>query len=337
MKNEILRDLHVSHNEFHPVFVIGAPRSGTSMLIKLIRKYLKINFGTESQFIIRYYNKLQTYGNLKQKNNLRMLVNDISGERCFRRWESRFGFKLDIEKVLENITEPNYPNILKSIFGQFADYHGMARWGDKTPEYVYDLPVLLELFPTARFLHIIRDGRDVALSEFKLGFGAKNVYKSATSWREKITLINMFAKQLPPEQYLEIRYEDLLSDPVTVMSRMIGFFKINDPGLDLLKFIESHIFEDIISNNFFKWKDQLTDRERNLFEKLSGDVLRAYHYETRILSSKSLNLLEKAKYEADHYAKKYLKYKSWQDNFYKMSVNFKNVRRHKVLTSFGIY
>jgi ABC-type ATPase involved in cell division len=58
MLPEILFDLEVRHTKTNPVFVIGSSRSGTSILVKMIRKYLKISFGTESQFIIRYYNNL---------------------------------------------------------------------------------------------------------------------------------------------------------------------------------------------------------------------------------------------------------------------------------------
>lgn len=87
MLPEILYDLDVKHSRTNPVFVVGNARSGTSIFCKMIRKYLKISFGTESQFIIRYYNTLARYGDLRKDENLLLLIYDISRERCFERWE----------------------------------------------------------------------------------------------------------------------------------------------------------------------------------------------------------------------------------------------------------
>ena len=75
--SEIL-DLNVRHTNNAPVFVIGAARSGTSILCSLIRRYLKTSFGTESQFIIRVHQALARYGDLRHDANLRRLVDDIA-------------------------------------------------------------------------------------------------------------------------------------------------------------------------------------------------------------------------------------------------------------------
>ena len=108
-------------------------------------KHLQICFGTESQFIVRYYRRLAQYGDLSSPRNMRRLLADVAGERCFERW-GKFNFQLDVEGVLRNIVEPTYAGLLRSVFEQLSAHMGMSRWGDKSPEYVFDLPILDERY-----------------------------------------------------------------------------------------------------------------------------------------------------------------------------------------------
>ena len=130
------------HTRFSPVFVLGHVRSGTSLMCRLLLDHLGVNFGTESQFIVRYHQKLQRYGDLADDGNLRRLLHDISQERFFFRTRQNFGFALDVERAARAVgPERTYSNVLRAIFGQFAETQGHVRWGDKTPRYSLHLPV----------------------------------------------------------------------------------------------------------------------------------------------------------------------------------------------------
>ena len=179
-KEEIvnIKTLKAEHTLHSPVFVIGHGRSGTSVTIKLLRKYIGINFGTESQFIIRCFRKIKQYGDLAEERNIKLLIDDLCKERCFYRWNKRFGFVLDREKVFTELPERSYKGVLISIFSQFAKYHQMERWGDKTPKYTVSLPILYQLFPDAQFVHIVRDGRDVFLSMVQASLTGENPYRN---------------------------------------------------------------------------------------------------------------------------------------------------------------
>jgi len=320
LKNEILYDLKVKHTRFSPVHVIGHVRSGTSILLSLIRKYLKVNFGTESQFIIRYYNNLERYGDLTIEKNYKLLINNIAAERCFRRWNKRFGFTLNKEKIFNDRKGDTYRDILFSIFSQFAEYNEMKRWGDNTPEYIYNLPVLKDLFPDAQFIHIVRDGRDVTLSSFKTHFGAKNAYKGATSWVQEIDLVRTFAATLPKEQYIEIKYEDLLTRPVDVFTQLINFLGIEDPKNLLADFINKNIYSDLKLDNFDKWKTEMTPREQFIFEKIAFNHLQNYNYKTFLVNSGEMCFLKKVYWEIDHFTKKITTKGYWRDNLYKLKL-----------------
>jgi len=322
---EILYDLDVKHSETSPLFVLGHGRSGTSILIKMIRKYLKVNFGTESQFIIRFYNKLPQYGDLNNPENARQLIADISRERWFRRINKRFGFVFDKERALENLKQKSYSGILQAIFEQFADYHEMVRWGDKTPEYIYDLPVLNKLFPGAKYIHIVRDGRDVTLSEFETPFGAKNVYRAADDWFKKLNMIRDFGYSLSQGRFLEIRYEDLLSRPIDVFAEMIRFLDIDDRDGELHGFIRRHIGNDLRNGNFFKWKNRFSQRQLRMFERVAGSLLTSYHYPVFYENPRPVGGPEKLYWNIDNFVKRKFKVRYWQDNLYRLSLRFKDI------------
>ncbi len=214
------------HMRSTPVHIIGHARSGTSILVDVLRRYLNISFGTESQFIIRFEKKLAQYGDLRSEGNIKRLIRDVAQERCFQRWHKFDGFVLDAEQIFHDLPERSYRGVLEAAFMQLAQHRGMNRWGDKTPEYVFHLPVLYHLLPDAQYIHIVRDGRDVALSIFQQEFGAKNVYKAAIDWRQQRQLVHHFAQTLPPEQFVEIRYEDFLGATDETFRQLVDFLDI---------------------------------------------------------------------------------------------------------------
>ncbi len=209
-----------------PVHIIGHARSGTSILADVLRRYLRISFGTESQFIVRYHKKLAQYGDLHDDSRIQRLIRDVAQERCFQRWHKFDGFVLDPEQLFHDLSERSYRGVLEAAFMQLARHGGMTRWGDKTPEYVHDLPTLYGLWPDAQYLHIVRDGRDVALSIFQQEFGAKNVYKAASDWRQQMQQVHAFAQSLPPEQFMEIRYEDFLGATGDTFRQLVTFLGV---------------------------------------------------------------------------------------------------------------
>jgi hypothetical protein len=216
----------VEHSRVNPVFVLGQTRSGTSLTCRLLLDHLGINFGTESQFIARVHQRLDGYGDLRDDRRLRQLFEDIAKERFFERTRHNFGFCLDIDRAMRSLEERTYAGVVRAIFGQFANSQGLVRWGDKTPEYNRHLPLLRRLFPDAQYVHVIRDGRNVAVSMRKTGFGAKTALEAATEWMQCVERIQRFGRELPPDQFLEIRYEDLVAEPACTMERVAEFLGV---------------------------------------------------------------------------------------------------------------
>jgi hypothetical protein len=270
--------LPISHRRKDPVFVVGHGRSGTSILATLIRKHLQVAFGTESQFFIRYHRQLARYGDLAQEPNRRLLVEDLSRERFFQR-SKKYGVRLDVDRAVSEAEPRTYAGVLAAIMRQNAECQQMERWGDKTPEYTAHLPVLYDLFPTAQFIHIVRDGRDVALSGYQMHFGAKNAYAAARQWSGVLTKVQAFAATVPTTAFMELRYEDLLTNTVETFGRIIAFLDIEDPGGQVTATVGQSAARDLRTGNFGKWKTDLSRREQDMFVAIAGSQLARYGYE----------------------------------------------------------
>ena len=308
----------VKHTRFDPVFVLGSPRSGTSLMCRLLLDHLGVNFGTESQFIIRHYKRLHRYGDLRDDRRLRWLFEEIARERFFKRTRRNFGFAFDVDRALRSIGSRTYAGVLSAIFEQFACGKGLTRWGDKTPEYSKHLPVLRELFPTAQYVHVVRDGRDVALSAFKTGFGPKNAYEAAVAWSQCVQTITAFGAALPAEHFVTVRYEDLLRDPVAELRRLGIFLGIANHDA-LLETITATLRTQVRSDNAGKSSRLLSARETECFEACASDVLDRYGYGLRFPQRRRpMTLTEAACWRARGLWRRATNKKYWADNWYKL-------------------
>ena len=316
----------VRHTLSTPFLIIGHGRSGTSIIAALCRIYLGIGIGTESQFFIRYFKKLHRYGDLNHDDNVRMLIADICCERFFDRSHKFAEFKVDQKKAFNNLQDRTFSGVLDAIFTQLATNLGTTRWGDKTPEYIHDLVILKQLFPDAQFVHMVRDGRDVAMSSIKEPvFSVNNIYTAAKEWRKNIYLAREFLEQLPSGQFTEVRYEDLLTNPVKVLESLLEFSGIKDDNGAVKEHIRKHINEDIRTNNFNKWKTQLSESQIDLYEQVAGDMLRFYNYETRTNSTKKINPLKAMMWEFHSQFCYITEPRVWGENFNNAKFRVKNL------------
>ena len=314
----------VQHRSHVPVHVIGHARSGTSLFATMLRKYLRIAFGTESQFIVRFYTRLPNYGDLNQAHNRDRLVRDIYRERWFVRCR-KFGFATTPEEILADVAVPTYAGILDAVFRQLAKHLNMPRWGDKTPEYVHALPTLYKLFPNARYIHVVRDGRDVALSGFDVPFGEKNVYCAAKGWCSAMSRVNQFARMLPPEQFLEVRYEDFVEHPTDVFAKLIRFLEIDDADGNLLSFVRERIGADIVRGNSEKWRQRLSPAQVRRFDAVAYAQLVRCGYESSLEREARPNVLSRALWHFDNRFRKLCRQDYWQDNLYKLRLKFRGI------------
>jgi hypothetical protein len=291
-----------------------------------MREYLKIAVGTETQFFHRYYKQLPSFGDLRNEAAVRRLVREMLAERYFQRTGNKFGFDINEDMVISHLPEPTYRGVLLAIFNQLAVQWGMQRWGDKTPEYVHHLPILHELFPDAQYVHIVRDGRDVALSVFGRYFGAKSIYAAACEWRDAVSLVRKFGESVPADRFIELRYEDLLTNPRGWFGELMQYLGIDDPNNQLLDHITAHVPAELKQANFGKWKAQFRPNQREIYERVAGDLLRAYDYEVQIDKPRPFGALRQSLWKLDNRLRIWGTPSYWPDQYYRAKIRLKDLR-----------
>jgi hypothetical protein len=264
-----------------PIFIVGCPRSGTALLRDLLRSHPHITFPSESHFIPKLF---RAYGDPQNERQAIQLANVILKMRWVRAW----GLSLDPSSFADC---RSYREVLSRLYEKWTRKEGKIRWGDKTPQYVAEIPTLLEIFPSCKIIHIYRDGRDVALSWLRAGFGPENVFTAACRWKHLVNAGRRTGTNLSPETYLEVSYETLLFHPEATMKRVCAF--LNEPFChDVLRrnLLAAEVISvrrrtsvsdsEIIKSNTGKWKEAMSPSDRILFESVAGDLLRALGYET---------------------------------------------------------
>lgn len=176
-----------------PIFLVGCQRSGTTVLRLILDSHSNISCGPETRFL----------------SSLRSIVDED-----WRRL-SQFGFSQ--EDWLRRIAD-----FFDGVQSDYARTRGKKRWADKTPQYAMSLGFITKVFPEAQIVHVIRDGRDVVVSHRKR-FGYWSAVKCVVKWPRYIVTAQAVGRSLPPEQYLELRYEQLVDDPERTTRRLTKF------------------------------------------------------------------------------------------------------------------
>jgi hypothetical protein len=274
----------------NPLFIVGAPRSGTTLLQYMLRSHPNISLPTgESHFIIPLYRDVEKFGSLTEKAGIRRVLEAMYQKNAEFLDTDLHGIRFDIERLTDELfTEGKHSiaDIVAALFEKNALGEGKQRWGDKTPYYVLHMKTLLEMFPTAQFIHLIRDGRDCALSMFerKHDFRVYNTFFAAKYWEIYVERGRRIGKELGDKTYHEIHYEDLLEQPEVTIERLCDF--LGEPYSDkILNFEKSDragktplLQQSLQKNNQAKWRSKMSPRQIAIFEGAVGDSLTAFGY-----------------------------------------------------------
>ncbi len=276
-----------------PLFVIGCQRSGTSFLYRVLSEILDIGFGRDNTLFLRFFESINEYGDLKQDKNLRKLLNDISQSPVFKKRFSEL--QITSSDFINSIEIREYPDIIRSIYAFWALEHGKSSWGGKTPDYTGHIKPLTQLFPDVKIIHIVRDGRDVALSLFALPWGPKDVYVAANYWKKRVAL-GSSGKIVLNENFFECKYEDFLEKPEEIFYQLLQFLDY-EGSLQEKKILEfrEKIVSKIKPHNTYKWKTKMRKSDIRIFELTAREQLENYGYEIQNedTQNQSLPLLSK--------------------------------------------
>lgn len=274
-----------------PVFIVGAPRSGTTLLQYMLRSHPALSLPTgESHFFIPLYRNAEAYGDLSKLENVRRIFQAMEAQSAEFLHTDLHGLKFDVERLAHEAVAAGRCTMRDIISGMFetnAAGESKPRWGDKTPYYVLHIPKLLEWWPDAQIIHIVRDGRDVALSMFgrRHDFRAYNTYSAAKLWEQYVATGHKLGQAVPSRQYLELRYEDMISDQKAALQKICGFLDetYSDDLLDYKKSGEAGktplLQKPVKKDNQGKWKQAMTPWQIRVYESGAGSTLQAFGYD----------------------------------------------------------
>lgn len=268
-------------------FVVGCGRSGTTLLRSMLDSHPTMAIPPETYFTLRLAENRRLY---EEPGGFAtgLFLDDLGRTGGFR----RMGMSPDaLRERLAAHPPETYAGAIRSVYREYASSRGKARYGDKTPIYILHLPLLSSLFPEARFVHIIRDGRDVTRS-FMDGGWADRIEDGALYWRLQVRRGRRAGSRLGPKRYREIRYEDLIDDPASTLSWICSFLDLEyDP--QMLRYEETARQWTSTSRNpdrhrnllreptkgLRDWRTQMSPEELAVAEHLIGDLLAELGYE----------------------------------------------------------
>jgi hypothetical protein len=203
-------------------FVVGAGRSGTTLLRAMLDSHPDLAVPGESWFIVEYAPRFR-------HRWWRRFDGDAFSTALFEHsYFMRWGLDAsDVRAALAAAPPADYASAVRAVYVGYAARQGKARYCDKTPGYVLHIDVLSDLFAESCFVHLIRDGRDVALSLREIDeWGPSKVAGAAKYWVEHVNAGRVSGQALGPSRYLEVRYEDLVDDPESALRSVCGFIDL---------------------------------------------------------------------------------------------------------------
>ncbi len=214
--------------------IVGVARSGTTLLRLMLDAHPELAVTHEAGFIPMASNLTNPrsrmfYRRLKNTAKDGSWLNNLRQE-FFRTlttsstWDDFHITKEDFAEALSRLEPFSISQGLRTFFRMYAMRFHKPRWGDKTPFYSEYLPTVQNVLPEAHFIHIIRDGRDAALSARGLPFSSDNIEVIAETWVRQIQRARRDVRKC--QHYLEIRYEDLLLQTENVLREICEFIKL---------------------------------------------------------------------------------------------------------------
>jgi hypothetical protein len=284
-----------------PIFILGAQRSGTTMFRLMLNSHKNLALPHEVGFITGLYRLLPGYGDLSKSENVARLLEDVCNHPLVKR--SRL---IADKTAILSAPIDSYRSFIDAVMKHYVSRAGKKRWGDRT--HTLDIDVLRLVYPDCKFIHLVRDGRDVMVSQKRMSWLSNNLPRLAREWHFRVMMYHKLYALIPSD-FLEIRYEDLVTRPEPTLSGVCEFLgEPYDPGM--LGYAESTVtsipeasrkwHEKSVQapdpNKIGVWKKSLDKSDRIIFDEIAGPLLDDLGYEREMLVPSFHSKLRKLQY-----------------------------------------
>ncbi|MDA8428455.1 MAG: sulfotransferase [Geobacteraceae bacterium] len=272
-----------------PIFIIGTERSGTNLLRLMLNAHSAIAV-PHPPHIVKLFGPLEArYGELRREANFRQLVNDVCRmvELHTYPWE----FRPDRDRVLRLARDRNLLAVYFQLYDQYLAHSGKRRWACKSTFMIEHVAGILHYHPDARFIFMVRDPRDVAVSAKQSIFNHFHVFYTARRWQREQRIGLEWLAKLPPDRIMLLRYEELLADPEGQLRRLCVF--LDEPfEEEMLEYHRSrearksgslsiswqNTSRPVLQDNSEKFRIQLSQQEIRLIEAIAANEMHALGY-----------------------------------------------------------
>lgn len=293
IKNSIIVS---NQNNLPPFFfIIGRPRSGTTLLKMLFDAHSSVLVPPECQFIVDLYSKYHKKGYWSVAD-LKRFAKDVAGVWRFEMW--RIPYDLLESTLIKSTGEVSYPELCKQVYLLYNSLYAKTELkllGDKNPGYSIYTKRLMKLFPEAKFVFITRDYRDNFVSIMDVKFDIP--WPSLVAWKWVYYYKRVKREALKhPDQYYFVNYEALTANPLEVIPSICEFLgisfeptmleyyekkeeftKMYRPGI--LKNIHSNIINEVNTSRVDVWKKRLTEKQVRILDYVVGDLAEEAGYD----------------------------------------------------------
>jgi len=272
-----------------PFFIVGCPRSGTTVFQLLLDGHPNIAIPAESHFFLSYRTLLDnpTF-DLGNPRHFELFLDMVEKDWRIRSWK--------LDSPLRDIyreTPKSLAHFIDRLFTAYARQEGKAYWGDKSPQHALCLQTILTVFPRARIIHLVRDGRDVAESLARVHIGPQSISGRAKRWKHYINRVAQAQTRFPSSLFMTVRFEDLVMHTGQTMAAVFQFLEEEPVGSEpnvvsgssgatrqyqISSPLHVSATRPLSADKIGVYKRNMTEREQEIFESIAGDELRANGY-----------------------------------------------------------
>lgn len=273
-----------------PNFLFGMERSGTTLLSMMVGAHsqIAVPLATTGMWM-DFAERLSEFNHLAGRDDVARLVDAIRAHERVKLWDAT----LDRAALLQDLPLGDYGAVVARFHQEYARAKGKPFWANVDISTLDHMDAVNSWFPDARFLHIIRDGRDVALSHQTMPYGAGNIAECARAWVGRITTNAKMGRILGPQHYMTVRFEDLVLDTKRSLERICAFLgvpfdaamlrygdMVNEKIPESRRWLWPSISRPPQESKVDQWRQRMSTSQRIVFERIAGDTMRSWGYET---------------------------------------------------------
>jgi hypothetical protein len=273
-----------------PFFIVGSGRSGSTLLRLMLVSHSRLTIPPETWYLIPLVKRFS----IERALNPDEIASAVSIITSDYRWPD---LKLDAQEFQRSVAclnKPRLRDIAEVVYRWHMESEGKDRWGDKTPVYIQIVPQLARMFPDAKFIHLVRDGRDVAKSFQATEWVTRWLHDNTSEWNRALACYWRWARSEFRDRILLVRYEDLVLETETALREICRFIgeefepqmlswegKVDEQVSPREERYQRKLKQRIGAEGVARWKREMSARELFVAEAFMRPHLARLGYELR--------------------------------------------------------